>query len=679
MDNGIYSKVNDISLHLECPKCPVKLKSASILNDSEKNLQLLRVTFSNVGDRSVKAIYLKLVFYDNYENIVPDNGKDYKIWGLSGLQLEPSKSESEPMMLILPGTEVMDCEIYVTKVIYSDGEVLLFSESDYTLPISKIGQRIAILDGKKGKKILLTSIAAVILLYALIAVGVHLIKVVYIPMSEKAYIEKLTENHQYDELLSREQIFCDPIRNDEVATEAIKYYVSEEDFDAAVNVVARIQNEELRSEAAVGLCEVLMDAKRYDLAKELAEQKEYGEMRAEVIHHAIEYYCSINEYGEALEYASVSGDADCKHDICGEAIDFYLLKNDYKTALEYADKVGDTESKETVYEAAIKNSYDAGDYNSSALYIAESGLYPNKTITASYIDKVISKADKNFVRENLELFYPLMSFARKQSLFATTIDVYKDPVGITDQNKVTGFSSKKWTGIVSVKNSEFNTVALKSDGTVLVHGNNDYKQCDVSSWTDITAIASGQKHTAAVRSDGAAVAVGNNEYGQCDVSSWTGIVEIAAGKNHTVGLKADGTVVAAGNNAYGQCNVSEWTNIVAIACGDNHTVGLRHDGTVVAIGHAEYNGCNVSEWTDVVQISAGATHTVGLHSNGTVILTGNTHSLYCGDVSTWCDVTYVSAGSLCTMGLTSTGKILISGDGAPSINAMKNIKQAPST
>ena len=74
------------------------------------------------------------------------------------------------------------------------------------------------------------------------------------------------------------------------------------------------------------------------------------------------------------------------------------------------------------------------------------------------------------------------------------------------------------------------------------------------------AVAARSNHTVGLRSDGTVVAVGNNDYGECDVDSWTDIVAVAAGF-HTVGLRSDRTVVATGDNEYGQCNVSSWKGI----------------------------------------------------------------------------------------------------------------------
>jgi len=71
-------------------------------------------------------------------------------------------------------------------------------------------------------------------------------------------------------------------------------------------------------------------------------------------------------------------------------------------------------------------------------------------------------------------------------------------------------------------------------------------------------VAAAGYHTVGLKSDGTVVAVGDNNYGQLNVSTWTDIEQVAAGYRHTVGLKSDGTVVAVGLNNHGQCDVSDW-------------------------------------------------------------------------------------------------------------------------
>jgi len=63
-------------------------------------------------------------------------------------------------------------------------------------------------------------------------------------------------------------------------------------------------------------------------------------------------------------------------------------------------------------------------------------------------------------------------------------------------------------------------VGLKSDGTVVTAGNNDYGQCDVNGWYDITQVAAGGWHTVGLRSDGAVFATGDNSCVQCNVGGW---------------------------------------------------------------------------------------------------------------------------------------------------------------
>ena len=86
-------------------------------------------------------------------------------------------------------------------------------------------------------------------------------------------------------------------------------------------------------------------------------------------------------------------------------------------------------------------------------------------------------------------------------------------------------------------------------------------------------IAAGYCHTVALKSDGTVVAAGANNYGQCNVSDWRDIVAISAGMSHTVGLRSDGTVVAVGDNSSGQCEVSDWRDIKLPPIGYARIVG----------------------------------------------------------------------------------------------------------
>ena len=207
------------------------------------------------------------------------------------------------------------------------------------------------------------------------------------------------------------------------------------------------------------------------------------------------------------------------------------------------------------------------------------------------------------------------------------------------------------------------TVGLKTDGTVVAVGLNDYGQCNVSGWSGITQISAGGNYTVGLKSDGTVVAVGYNKYDQCIVRGWNGITQVSGGWNHTVGLKSDGTVVAVGLNDYGQCNVSDWSGITQVSAGDYHTVGLKTDGTVVAVGYNIYGRCNVSGWSGITQVSAGVWHTVGLKTDGTVVAVGSNAVDQC-NVSGWNGITQVSAGGDHTVGLKTDGTVEVVGRNA---------------
>ena len=215
----------------------------------------------------------------------------------------------------------------------------------------------------------------------------------------------------------------------------------------------------------------------------------------------------------------------------------------------------------------------------------------------------------------------------------------------------------EWTDIVAISGTDTNTVGLKADGTVVIAGDNEDGQCNVSDWTDIMAICSGIP-TVGLKTDGTVITTRDREI---KVSDWTNIAEICKENGRIVGLKTDGTVVATGFNRDGQCDVSGWTDIVAISAGLRHTAGLKADGTVVAVGDNYHGQCDVSNWTDIVAISAGGQHTVGLKADGTVVAVGENHLDQC-NVSGWTDIVSIWASAWNTVGLKADGTVVAVGD-----------------
>ena len=116
-------------------------------------------------------------------------------------------------------------------------------------------------------------------------------------------------------------------------------------------------------------------------------------------------------------------------------------------------------------------------------------------------------------------------------------------------------------------------------GTVVVWGYNHGVRNVPPGLTNVTAIAAGPGHAVALKSDGSVVAWGYNDYGQTDVpSGLSNVTAISAGGacpydcgGSSVALRSDGTVVAWGLSPDVPAGL---TNVTAIAAGLLHTVAI---------------------------------------------------------------------------------------------------------
>ncbi|MGW4161463.1 RCC1-like domain-containing protein [Streptomyces sp. NPDC004788] len=249
--------------------------------------------------------------------------------------------------------------------------------------------------------------------------------------------------------------------------------------------------------------------------------------------------------------------------------------------------------------------------------------------------------------------------------------------------------SRRTTGIDGGVN---HSVALHSDGTVWTWGlNSDGQLGDGTNTgstrpvqvcapgrtapctaflTDVVAVAAGAFHNLALRSDGSVVAWGDNEYGQLGDSTTTsrntpvqvcarsatapcatflsGVTSLDAGSWHSLAVHADGTVSSWGLNSSGQLGdgSDDFQKSVpvqvaltgpaagSVAGGGSHSLALLTDGTVRGWGHNFFGqlgdgtatGTNTpvqvcapgqtapcaAFLTGVNQISAGGDHSVAL-------------------------------------------------------------------
>jgi hypothetical protein len=170
------------------------------------------------------------------------------------------------------------------------------------------------------------------------------------------------------------------------------------------------------------------------------------------------------------------------------------------------------------------------------------------------------------------------------------------------------------------------SLALKSDGTVVAWGGNNYGESNVpTGLSDVIAISEGTYFSLALKSDGTVVGWGDDSSGATDIpTGLAGVTAIAAGGGYGndgfgLALKGDGTVVGwgSGGGATIPAGLSGVTAIAASTNGGSSGFGLalKRDGTVVAWG-----AMNVpAGLSDVTAISAGGFHCLVLKNDGTVV------------------------------------------------------------
>ena len=137
------------------------------------------------------------------------------------------------------------------------------------------------------------------------------------------------------------------------------------------------------------------------------------------------------------------------------------------------------------------------------------------------------------------------------------------------------------------------------------------------------AISAGTLHSLALKSDGTVVAWGDDNYGELDMpAGLNGVKAISASRTlgaapsfYSLALKSDGTVVGWGTDAGTGAATppAGLTDVVAISAGTLHGLALKSDGTVVAWGYDSAGQVDVpAGLTNVVAISAGGAHSLAL-------------------------------------------------------------------
>ena len=177
--------------------------------------------------------------------------------------------------------------------------------------------------------------------------------------------------------------------------------------------------------------------------------------------------------------------------------------------------------------------------------------------------------------------------------------------------------------VVSVTAGIVKNYALLTDGTVaewFVDGGEEYEF--VPGFTDIVRISAAANYVLGLKSDGTVVAHGNMTAPMAVPSSLEDVVGIAAASTHAVALRANGTVVTWGENWQGNLETTVGdivvptglSGVVALDAESHHSIALTHDGTLSNWSSLYWRVASPpAEWANRVLAAAAAySHGVAL-------------------------------------------------------------------
>lgn len=243
-------------------------------------------------------------------------------------------------------------------------------------------------------------------------------------------------------------------------------------------------------------------------------------------------------------------------------------------------------------------------------------------------------------------------------VWGTQVDGWaKPPAGLKD--------------VVEVYAKDTTLMARKSNGTVVVWGGNDAGEANVPPGLNrVISMAAAGHHTLTVRETsilpgaGEVIGWGLNGNGQSTIpdAAKSSVTKVAAGTYYSMALKYNGTVVDWGTNGSGATSMpAGLSGVVAIDAGYMYALALKSNGTVVAWGK-EYNGNGIinvpAGLNDVVAISANREHALALKRNGTVVGWGDNRNGKATPPVGLNDVVAISAGVNHSLALKSDGTVV---------------------
>lgn len=137
------------------------------------------------------------------------------------------------------------------------------------------------------------------------------------------------------------------------------------------------------------------------------------------------------------------------------------------------------------------------------------------------------------------------------------------------------------------------------------------------------SVSAGENHTCALRTDGSAVCWGRDDYGQASPPAGARFLQVSAGGLHTCGILTDRSLACWGFNVYGQRNHPGGNDFTQVAAGFLHTCAIRTDGSLACWGADHHGQASPPPSTDYVQVGAGVYHNCAVKIDGSLACWGS--------------------------------------------------------
>jgi hypothetical protein len=188
------------------------------------------------------------------------------------------------------------------------------------------------------------------------------------------------------------------------------------------------------------------------------------------------------------------------------------------------------------------------------------------------------------------------------------------------------------TDVSAIASNAGNTIALRSNGTVVTWGDRAGGFSPPATLNEVKAVAVSDKFMMALRRDGILVLWGLTADSRGFVNySVTGVAAIAASPGYPLALKRDGTVVTLDVDAFGAVTGTKVAEgIVAIAAGGAHGLGITTGGKVIGWGDNSLHQTSIPAGLDnvvAVAVAASRDSSLALTNDGYVFAWGGNETI----------------------------------------------------